>query len=152
MNRIWALKGLYAITDPGLASDDDIVTQVELALQGGARAIQYRDKQPDQRQRVDEATALLRLCRTAGVPLIINDDLDLATAIQADGIHLGRDDPDPGEARAATRTRGQSSVYPATTGSSWLSRRRRQMPIMWRSGVSFLRPSNPRRFRRSSIC
>ncbi len=99
MNRIWALNGLYAITNSGLASDNDIVTQVELALRGGARAIQYRDKQPDHRQRADEATALLRLCRTAGVPLIINDDVDLAAAIQADGIHLGRDDPDPGEAR-----------------------------------------------------
>lgn len=99
MNKVWALKGLYAITDASLASDKDIVTQVELALRGGARAIQYRDKHQDHRQKAEEAAALLRLCRTAGVPLIINDDVELAAAIQADGVHLGRDDPNPGEAR-----------------------------------------------------
>jgi thiamine-phosphate pyrophosphorylase len=99
VNKARALKGLYAITDSGLASDGGIFAQVELALRGGVRAIQYRNKHPDHRQRAEEAAALLRLCRTAGVPLIINDDVALAAAIQADGVHLGRDDPDPREAR-----------------------------------------------------
>jgi thiamine-phosphate pyrophosphorylase len=99
VNKARALKGLYAITDSGLASDGGIVAQVELALRGGVRAIQYRNKHPDPRQRAEEAAALLRLCRTAGVPLIINDDVALAAAIQADGVHLGMDDPDPRDAR-----------------------------------------------------
>lgn len=99
MKKNWALKGLYAITDSDLAPDNPIVEQVELALLGGARAIQYRDKRQGHLRRAEEATALLRLCRSAGVPLIINDDMELAAAIGADGVHLGRDDPDPEEAR-----------------------------------------------------
>lgn len=94
------LHGLYAITDRRLATGLQLADQVARALAGGARVIQYRDKGADQERRRREATALLRLCRQAGVPLIINDDLELAYQIGADGIHLGRDDPDPAAARA----------------------------------------------------
>ena len=94
------LRGLYAITDSGLAANGNLLQQVEQALRGGARAIQYRDKTGSPQQRRQQAADLLRLCRESGVPLIINDDLGLAVELDADGVHLGRDDPQPELARS----------------------------------------------------
>ena len=100
MKANWTLRGLYAITDSGLAADGNLLQQVEQALRGGARAIQYRDKTGSPQQRRQQAADLLRLCRESGVPLIINDDLGLAVELDADGVHLGRDDPQPELARS----------------------------------------------------
>ena len=85
------LAGLYAITNqpPGV---EQLTGDVRRALAGGARLIQYRDKGSDHARRVEEARALLRLCRQYRVPLIINDDIELASEVRADGIHLGRQD------------------------------------------------------------
>jgi len=94
------LRGLYAITDRQLATGLPLADQVALALAGGARVIQYRDKETEPERRQQEASRLLQLCRQAQRPLIINDDLELAHQIGADGIHLGRDDPNPATARA----------------------------------------------------
>jgi thiamine-phosphate pyrophosphorylase len=91
--KIKPLKGLYAITDSRLAVDEDVPRQVEQALAGGARLIQYRDKGEDRERRLQEARSLLQLCRAYSAPLIINDDLELAAAVGADGVHLGKDDP-----------------------------------------------------------
>ncbi len=94
-----SLRGLYAITPettPGPASLAEMVAQ---AIQGGACLIQYRDKGADARTRYERAAALLVVCRGAAVPLIVNDDLLLAADLGADGVHLGRDDPDPSQAR-----------------------------------------------------
>jgi thiamine-phosphate pyrophosphorylase len=88
--------GLYAITDAG----DDLPTAVERALHGGAVVVQYRDKGVDHARKHGEAGALLRLCRPRGVPLIVNDDVELAAAIGADGVHLGEHDAAIAEARA----------------------------------------------------
>lgn len=85
------LRGLYAITD-GTADTAALVHKVSLALAGGARIIQYRDKHSDDEQRREQARSLTGLCRAANVPLIINDDVDLALASGADGVHLGGDD------------------------------------------------------------
>jgi thiamine-phosphate pyrophosphorylase len=97
------LRGLYAITAPAPkeapATSLSLTEQVERAIAGGARLIQYRDKSHDPGKRLREAAALLATCRAAAVPLVINDDLELAVRIGADGVHLGRDDADPGEAR-----------------------------------------------------
>ena len=90
--------GLYAITD---GPRDDLLAAVALALQGGARLVQYRDKTADNARRHAEAAALRQLCAGHGVPLIINDDIRLAAAIQADGVHLGEQDPALAAARAA---------------------------------------------------
>ncbi|NEX21198.1 thiamine phosphate synthase [Thiorhodococcus mannitoliphagus] len=92
-------RGLYAITPETSRHSTSLQDQVAAAIQGGARLIQYRDKGADSSPRRAEARALLDVCRVAEVPLVINDDLDLAAAIGADGVHLGRDDPDPREAR-----------------------------------------------------
>jgi len=96
---IRSLRGLYAITDATLAARDGVVEQVRQALAGGARVIQYRDKGQDADRRLREASALAALCREQGVPLIINDDVALAVASGAAGVHLGRDDPAIGPAR-----------------------------------------------------
>lgn len=86
------LRGLYLITPAEPPAGMSLSEAVAEALAGGAALIQYRDKGVDQRRRHTEASALLRLCRRHGVPLIINDDLTLAQAVDADGVHLGRDD------------------------------------------------------------
>jgi len=87
-------RGLYAITPERLA-------RVEDALASGALcALQYRAKHADAATRRREAERLLARCRAHGVPLIVNDDLELALAIGADGVHLGRDDGELAAARA----------------------------------------------------
>jgi thiamine-phosphate pyrophosphorylase len=91
-----ALRGLYAITD---GNADDLVARTAAAIAGGARIIQYRDKSSDPQRRATEAAALLTVCHAAQVPLIINDDIELAVTVGADGVHLGRDDADLGSAR-----------------------------------------------------
>jgi thiamine-phosphate pyrophosphorylase len=97
MQTKFELRGLYAITPEHSALP--LTDQVEQALQGGARLIQYRDKSGDAPRRCAEAQALIQLCRRHGVPLVINDDLELAAAVGADGVHLGRDDPSLAAAR-----------------------------------------------------
>ena len=99
MSRGWR-RGLYAITDCGLIADERLPAAVEAAIRGGAVLIQFRDKRSPSPARTALARSVLQVCRTAGVPLIVNDDLDLAAEIEADGIHLGRDDVRPAEARA----------------------------------------------------
>ena len=93
------LRGLYAITDAALAANAGLEVQVRAALAGGARAIQYRDKGTDRARREREAATLAVLCAAFGVPLIVNDDIELAAAVGAGGVHLGRDDPAVGLAR-----------------------------------------------------
>jgi thiamine-phosphate pyrophosphorylase len=93
------ISGLYAVTPDGL-DDGPLLAKVEAALKGGARLLQYRNKIAGANLRTRQARALLALCRTHGVPLIINDDIELAAAIRADGVLIGRDDGDVAEARA----------------------------------------------------
>ena len=82
------LSGLYAITTPS----ENLPQQVEAAIAGGARMIQYRDKSSDQPLRLRQAQQLSLICSAANVPLIINDDIELAARVSAAGVHLGRDD------------------------------------------------------------
>jgi thiamine-phosphate pyrophosphorylase len=86
------LRGLYAITDARLQSPDALYQRVSLAIDGGASIIQYRDKSADRRLRLEQARALVELCRARGARLIVNDDVALAATCGADGVHLGRDD------------------------------------------------------------
>ncbi len=93
--------GLYAIThDVALLSPESLSDQVIAAIDGGARMIQYRHKKLPATLRTQQARALLACCRKRSVPLIINDDIALAAAIGADGVHLGQDDPPLQTARA----------------------------------------------------
>lgn len=96
---VWPVRGLYAITD-GAPSPQGLAERVAAWIAGGARMVQYRDKGTETRRRLEEARALRPVCRAAGVPLLINDDVALAAAVDADGVHLGRDDADLRMARA----------------------------------------------------
>jgi len=95
--QAFALRGLYAISD---GPRDDLLEACTAALEGGARILQYRDKTRDASRRLDEARALQSLCARFGVPLIVNDDVELAAAVGATGVHLGEDDGDLASARA----------------------------------------------------
>jgi thiamine-phosphate pyrophosphorylase len=92
------IKGLYAVT-PDTLFTELLCQQVEAALQGGASIVQYRNKATDVGLRLRQATALLALCRSHKVPLIINDHLDLCAQIDADGLHIGTTDCDLSAAR-----------------------------------------------------
>lgn len=93
-------RGLYAITDSALHRGAALEHAVGRAIAGGAAIVQYRDKSADETRRLDETVRLVDLCRSHGVPLIVNDDVELALRAGADGVHLGRDDADPAAARA----------------------------------------------------
>ncbi|MBI2312840.1 MAG: thiamine phosphate synthase [Betaproteobacteria bacterium] len=92
------IRGLYAIT-PDLGDTGVLVAKVRSALAGGARLVQYRNKSADAASRLTQARALLAACREYGVPLIINDHLELALEVDADGVHLGAGDGPAAEAR-----------------------------------------------------
>ena len=91
--------GLYAITDSGLLRGVSLETAVEQAIRGGARVIQYREKQLSGAETAEMACSLASLCRRHGVPLIINDDVELAAGSGASGVHLGGGDCPPDAAR-----------------------------------------------------
>lgn len=84
--------GLYAITDNLLTPPEQLLQSVEAALKGGAVLVQYRDKTSTATERLRQAADLTSLCRNAGVPLLINDDPELAHRVGAQGVHLGQDD------------------------------------------------------------
>ncbi len=93
-----SLSGLYALT-PDCADTARLVTQVRAALGGGASAIQYRNKTAAPVLRVTQAQALRDACSRQGAAFIVNDDVELADRVGADGVHLGRDDGPIAEAR-----------------------------------------------------
>jgi thiamine-phosphate pyrophosphorylase len=90
-------RGLYAITDGPRA---DLIDACAAAMEGGAAVLQYRDKSSDHTRRRDEVARLSALCAQHGVPLIVNDDIELAAEIGAAGVHLGEDDTHLATARA----------------------------------------------------
>ena len=94
------IRGLYAIT-PDETDTARLVAKVRQALAGGAGVLQYRNKKASGDLARTQVEALLPPCRAARVPLIVNDDLALALATGADGVHLGRDDGELARARAA---------------------------------------------------
>lgn len=91
------MRGLYAIT-PDTHDTDALVARVEAAISGGARFVQYRNKAADESLRLEQARALKSSCAERAA-LIINDHVDLAAAVDADGVHLGGDDASPAAAR-----------------------------------------------------
>lgn len=90
---------LYVITDRGLARGRDEVEIARAALRGGATALQLRGKDRDARPLCELGRALLLESRAAGALLFVNDRLDVAQAIGADGVHLGQEDLPCAEAR-----------------------------------------------------
>ena len=99
MSNLLPQRGLYVLTDDTLTGGDRLVTAVAQAIQGGAVMVQYRSKSPDRQRRHWEALDVLTLCRPLGIPLLINDDVELAAEIGADGAHIGGTDMPIAEAR-----------------------------------------------------
>lgn len=97
MNRL--LSGLYAVT-PDMADSTALAAKVEAALRGGARIVQYRSKSASMALRRAQGASIARLCRSWQATFIVNDSAELARELDADGVHLGRDDVTVGEARA----------------------------------------------------
>jgi len=83
---------LYVVTDAGLARGRSHLEVVHAAIAGGVTVVQYREKEATTRRMVEEAQELRELCREVGVPFIVNDRLDVALAVDADGVHMGQDD------------------------------------------------------------
>ena len=93
------VKGLYAVT-PDLGDTAELLQRVESVLAAGARLLQYRNKSADADKRREQAESLARLCRSYGAAFIVNDDVALAAAVDADGVHVGGDDAPLATARA----------------------------------------------------
>ncbi len=83
---------LYVITDSKLSRGRSHRQVIEAAIRGGATIIQYREKNATTRQMILEALELCEVCRAQSVPFIVNDRIDVALAVDADGVHLGQDD------------------------------------------------------------
>lgn len=134
------LAGLYAITSADICADDArLLVAVTAALRGGARWVQYRDKLARPEQRLRRAAALVTCCHAHGAGLIVNDDLQLALKVDADGVHLGAGDGDIAAARAQL---GANRVLGVTCGDD-LARARHAVSL-GASYVAFgrLYPSN----------
>ncbi len=83
---------VYLVTDRPTARGRAILDIVQAAIRGGASVVQLREKYASTRDMVELGQALLQITRTAGVPLIVNDRIDVALAIGAEGVHVGQDD------------------------------------------------------------
>jgi thiamine-phosphate pyrophosphorylase len=102
---IFPNAGLYAITKPENKSVDAVIADVEAALKAGLCAVQYRDKQPI--DAIFLAGALKEICHQYNTPFIINDHVDLAKKVGADGVHLGKED---GKIQYARQQLGVSAI------------------------------------------
>lgn len=90
---------LYAVTDRSWLGDKTLADQVEETLKGGATFIQLREKELDFDTFVKEARAIKKLTDAYNIPFVINDAVDVALAVDADGVHVGQDDSDAGALR-----------------------------------------------------
>jgi len=102
---------LYAITDSHWTKNKPLASQVEEAILGGATIIQYREKELKGQEKKNDAQAVQEVCKKYNVPFLINDDVQLALDINADGVHLGQSDMDPAEAR---KLLGQNKIIGVT--------------------------------------
>lgn len=97
------IHGLYAITpalDDSLDGTTRLLVTVRAAIEGGARIVQYRNKTAGRAKRLEHAIGLAAVCEKFGALFIVNDDVDLALDVEADGVHLGRSDGTIAKARA----------------------------------------------------
>lgn len=90
---------LYAVTDRSWLGGETLRSQVERALKGGATFIQLREKELDEGDFLEEAKEIQKLCREYHVPFVINDNVEIAAAIGADGVHVGQSDMEAGDVR-----------------------------------------------------
>jgi len=91
---------LYAVTDRSWLNGESLYSQVEKSLKGGATFMQLREKELDQETFLQEAMELKALCAQYHVPFVINDNVDIAVQMDADGVHVGQSDMEAGDVRA----------------------------------------------------
>ncbi|MBE5921867.1 MAG: thiamine phosphate synthase [Lachnospiraceae bacterium] len=91
---------LYAVTDRTWLRGDTLYSQVEETLAGGVTFVQLREKNLDEQSFYEEAVALKKLCAKYNVPFVINDNVEIAVAMDADGVHVGQSDMEAGDVRA----------------------------------------------------
>ncbi len=119
---------IYFVTDHGLNAGREKVDVVEAALKGGVGLVQYRDKELSDADFEAEARRILSVCRSYGVPLLINDRLDIAHRIKADGIHLGQGDISPVEAR---RLLGEGAIIGLSTHNEAEALQAQALPLSY---------------------
>ena len=90
---------LYAVTDRSWLRGETLCSQVEKALKGGATFLQLREKELDEASFLEEAREIKALCARYHVPFVINDNVDIALASDADGVHVGQSDMEAGDVR-----------------------------------------------------
>lgn len=90
---------LYAVTDRSWVGEKTLYEQVEAALKGGATFVQLREKNLNEEAFLEEALQIKELCKQYRVPFVINDNVDIAKKIDADGVHVGQDDMEAGNVR-----------------------------------------------------
>lgn len=105
---------LYAVTDSHWAKKQTLLEQVELALKGGVTCVQLREKNLDEADFLAEAIEMKALCEKYHVPLIINDNVDIAIKCKADGVHVGQKDMEAGKVRALVGERMMIGVSAKT--------------------------------------
>jgi thiamine-phosphate pyrophosphorylase len=91
---------LYAVTDRSWLNGATLYEQVEAALKGGATFVQLREKKLDEAHFLEEAVQIKELCKRYHVPFVINDNVKIALAMDADGVHVGQSDMEAGDVRA----------------------------------------------------
>ena len=91
---------LYAVTDRSWVGNSTLYHQVEEALKGGATFVQLREKDLPEEEFYHEALEIQQLCRQYGVPFVLDDDVELAKRVNADGVHVGQSDMEAGNVRA----------------------------------------------------
>lgn len=114
---------LYAVTDRSWLGSQTLSEQVELALRGGATCVQLREKELNPAAFLAEAKELKALCARYGVPLIINDNVELALEADADGVHVGQEDMD---ARDVRRLMGADKILGVTAKTVEQAKRAQQ--------------------------
>ena len=105
------MRRLYAVTDRSWLRGETLYEQVERALAGGVTLVQLREKELEEDAFLREAVDMAKLCHRYGVPLLINDNVDIARRSGADGVHVGQDDM---EAASARRILGSDMIVGVT--------------------------------------
>lgn len=120
---------LYAITDQAFAGERGLLPQIEEALAAGVTFLQLREKNMDRQEFLKEAVAVRKLTRQYGVPFIINDDVEIAIACDADGVHVGQEDLPAQEVR---RRIGPDRILGVTAKTT------KQAVSAWKNGADYL--------------
>ena len=115
---------LYAVTDRSWLNGETLYSQVEKALEGGATFVQLREKHLDHETFLKEAKELKELCAKYQVPFVLDDDVELALEVGADGVHVGQSDMEAGDVRAKLGPDKIIGVSAQTVGQALLAQER----------------------------